>query len=96
MQASNSCFVAVDPEDDALVALRKTVGEAEVLTIRSCSVRETGVKDDMPTEEKGNLSQVEINYMYVSFNLFIILQKGIEPFTVFRNKIFYHPAAVFF
>lgn len=63
MQASNSCFVAVDPEDDALVALRKSVGEAEVLTIRSCSVRETGVKDDMPTEEKGDLSQVEINYM---------------------------------
>lgn len=62
--AANSCFVAVDPEDDALVALRKTAGAAEVLTVRCAGVRpETGAKDDVPTEEKGDLSQVEINYM---------------------------------
>lgn len=63
LQGANSCFVAVDPEDDALVALRKMAGTAEQLVIRSCNVRDTGVKDDVPTEEKGNLSQVEINYM---------------------------------
>lgn len=61
--AANSCFVAVDPEDDALVALRKQAGAAEVLLVRSCAERETGAKDDAPVEEKGDLSQVEINYM---------------------------------
>lgn len=61
--AANGCFVAVDPEDDAFVALRKAVGAAEVLTVRSSAVRELGEKDDAPTEEKGDLSQVEINYM---------------------------------
>lgn len=63
LQSNNSCFIAVDPEDDALVALRKSVGAAEVLVIRSCAVRETGPKDDAPIEEKGDLGQVELNYM---------------------------------
>lgn len=61
--AANSNFLAIDPEDDALVCLRKKVGADEVLTIRSCAVLEKNTSDDVPTEEKGDLSQVEINYI---------------------------------
>lgn len=63
LQAANNCFLAIDPEDDAVVALQKYAGQAECVSIRCCAVRETDEKDEMPTEEKGNLAQVEINYV---------------------------------
>lgn len=55
--------MAIDPEDDAVAALRKVAGEAEIAVIRSCSVQEKNTGDELPTEEQGNLSQVEINYV---------------------------------
>ncbi|KAJ6635679.1 Protein FRG1 like [Pseudolycoriella hygida] len=61
--AGNGCFVSVDPEDDAVVALRKTAGEAEVVSIRTCAVRELNTEKEVPEEEIGNLEQVEINYV---------------------------------
>lgn len=63
LQAANTCFVAIDPEDDAVVALRKTVGEAEVCSIRTCAVRETNPVDEQPVEEQGSLAEVELNYV---------------------------------
>lgn len=63
LQAANSCFVAIDPEDDAVVALRKSVGEAEECTIRTCAARETNPVDEPPVEEKGSLAEVELNYV---------------------------------
>lgn len=63
LQAGNGCFVSVDPEDDAVVALRKVAGEGEVVSVRACAVREVNSDDEVPTEEKGNLEQVEINYV---------------------------------
>lgn len=61
---ANSCFVAVRPSDDALVAIRSVAGAAEELTIRSLAERVTQTgKDDVPTEEKGDLMQVELNYV---------------------------------
>lgn len=62
--AANGCFLSIDPEDDALVALRKQVGAEEILTIRSCNVRVLEEVDDVPVEEKeDDLGQVEINYV---------------------------------
>lgn len=55
--------MAIDPEDDALVALRKTAGEAEIAVIRSSATQEKSAVADVPEEEQGNLSQVEINYV---------------------------------
>lgn len=63
LQAANSCFVAIDPEDDAVVALRKNVGEAEVCSIRTCAVREANSDDETPAEEQGSLAEVEVNYV---------------------------------
>lgn len=63
LQAANSCFLAIDPEDDAVVALRKKVGEAEFCTIRTCASRELETVDDRPTEEQGSLTEVEVNYV---------------------------------
>lgn len=63
LQAANSCFVSIDPEDDAVIALRKAVGESEVCTIRTCAVRETNPDDEPPAEEQGSLAEVELNYV---------------------------------
>lgn len=60
---SNDCFMAIDPEDDALVALKKRVGEAEIAIIRSNFVKESSAGDDIVAEEKGNLDEVELNYV---------------------------------
>lgn len=62
----NDCFMSIDPEDDALVASCKRVGEPQVVQLRSQAKKETDPLKDVPTEEKGNLSQVELNYMYVA------------------------------
>lgn len=56
-------FMSIDPEDDALVALRKKAGEAEFVVVRSCSVKEDKEEEEIPTDEQGNLDQVEINYV---------------------------------
>lgn len=60
----NGAFMGVDPDDDSIVAVRKKVGEHEVAVIRSCNVRDSDrTKDILPAEEKGDLTQVEINYV---------------------------------
>lgn len=63
LQAANNCFLAIDPEDDAVVALRKSVDDAEICTIRTCAERKPEEVDDAPAEEKGNLTEVELNYV---------------------------------
>lgn len=63
LQAANGSFVSIDPEDDAVVALHKSVGEAEICNIRTCAVRETSSGDEPPAEEQGSLAEVEVNYV---------------------------------
>lgn len=55
--------MAIDPEDDAVVAMHKSVGDGEVCTIRTCAERKPEEVDDAPPEEKGNLNEVELNYV---------------------------------
>lgn len=62
--ASNSCFVSIDEEDDALVALRKTAGPNEVCIVRSNAFRGEVISSSAPIEEKiEDLDQVELNYV---------------------------------
>ncbi|XP_005176735.1 protein FRG1 homolog [Musca domestica] len=55
-------FMSIDPEDDACVALRKKVTGLEICVIRCNNPRET-VVDEEPQEEKGDLYEVEKNYV---------------------------------
>lgn len=61
---ANGCFMSVDPEDDALVAIKKNVGDHEVVVIRNGSPREDDTLEELPVEEKAeDLSQIEVNYV---------------------------------
>ncbi|XP_030372782.1 protein FRG1 homolog [Scaptodrosophila lebanonensis] len=55
-------FMSIDPEDDACVALRKKVGEHEICRVRSNAANDV-VVDEEPKEEKGDLAEVEKNYV---------------------------------
>lgn len=62
--SANHCFVSIDEEDDALVALRKKVGPNEVCVIRSNAFRGEVISSSAPIEEKiEDLDQVELNYV---------------------------------
>lgn len=62
--SANRCFVSIDEEDDALVALRKAVGANEVCIIRSNAFRGEVISSSAPIEEKiEDLDQVELNYV---------------------------------
>lgn len=63
LQAYNTCFMAIDREDDTLVALSKRAGADQILQLRTQIVREVDKTEEIPTEEQGNLAQVEINYV---------------------------------
>nr|CAD7458282.1 unnamed protein product [Timema tahoe] len=59
----NGCFMSVAPDDDSVVAEVKTAGAGEVLQLRSPAIREKDKSGEVPVEEQGNLSQVEVNYV---------------------------------
>nr|CAG4652175.1 EOG090X0DUJ [Triops cancriformis] len=62
--ANNGRFVRVDEEDDAIVAKNVQAGDGEMLSIRCNKSLETDKPESaVPTEEQGNLAQVELNYI---------------------------------
>lgn len=55
--------MSIDSED-TVVALSKTASDEHMLQIRSQTTRNTVVsKDVVPSEELGDLQQVEVNYV---------------------------------
>ncbi|XP_023016945.1 FSHD region gene 1 [Leptinotarsa decemlineata] len=63
LQCANECFLSIDPEDDSVVAKTRRAGPEQFLTLRSQTVKEENPLKDVPSEEQGNISQIEINYI---------------------------------
>ncbi|XP_044761817.1 protein FRG1 homolog [Coccinella septempunctata] len=63
LQGYNDCFLSVDPDDDAIIARTKKAGPEEMVTIRSHITREINPLKDVPTEEQGDIKQIEVNYV---------------------------------
>lgn len=61
--SATGCFMAVDPENDDVVASSKRVGPNEILKVRSSAPQDNTGDDDGPSEEKGSIKQVEENYV---------------------------------
>lgn len=60
---ANSRFLSLDLESETLTCDKPKAGETEMLQIRSNTEREEDKKDHVPDEEKGNVGQVELNYV---------------------------------
>lgn len=60
---SNDCFMSADLSDDNIVATNKRAGENEFLKIRTSNITEVDPDSEVPVEERGNLSQVEENFV---------------------------------
>uniref|UniRef100_A0A1B6C643 Protein FRG1 homolog n=1 Tax=Clastoptera arizonana TaxID=38151 RepID=A0A1B6C643_9HEMI len=58
-----NCFMSIRQDDDTVVAINRTASSGEMLKIRSAAIIEVDVDADIPVEEKGNLSQIEENYV---------------------------------
>jgi len=59
----NGCFLSVDPETDAIVAVKKRATDSEYVKLR-CQVERNLKKDTRPTEERSeDIRQIEINYV---------------------------------
>ncbi|KAG5672592.1 hypothetical protein PVAND_002708 [Polypedilum vanderplanki] len=65
IQAANNCFLTIDPEDDQLIALHKSVSNGNgVCVIRSNAYRGEIISKNAPIEEKiEDIDQIEINYV---------------------------------
>lgn len=67
LQAANSKFVSVSPEDDSFYAQSITAGQDEILKLRCNKDLEADIeskkKNKGPIEEKGSVEQIEINYV---------------------------------
>lgn len=63
LQGYNDCFMTIDIEDDALLANVKKAGSDQFVQIRSQTQKEENIHSDVPSEEQGNIRQVEINYV---------------------------------
>lgn len=55
--------MTIDLEDDAVVANLKKAGSEQFVQIRSQTQKQENPLSDVPSEEQGNIRQVEINYV---------------------------------
>ncbi|XP_011308352.1 protein FRG1 homolog [Fopius arisanus] len=59
---NNGCFMSISDEEDA-VCQSKTAGAGEYLSLRSMIQKIDDPYKDVPLEEQGSLSQIEVNYV---------------------------------
>lgn len=60
---SNECFMSAEHDDDSIICRSKRVESDEILKIRTSNAAEHDPDGEVPSEEKGNLVQVEENYV---------------------------------
>lgn len=62
--ASNGCFMSVRLSDDSVVVTSRTASENEYVQVRyMAAVKEKDPLQDIPAEERGNISEIEENYV---------------------------------
>lgn len=60
--AHNGYFMSADPKDDSIVACTRKAGDDEMVVMR-CQTERVSNEDDTPTEEKGSIRDIEVNYV---------------------------------
>lgn len=62
LQGYTECFISIDSEDN-IVATNRHAKADHMVQIRSQTVRDINPMKDVPTEEQGDVKQIEINYV---------------------------------
>ena len=60
---ANNKFLSLNEEDETIVCEKQRAGEDEMIKIRSNAEREEDKKAYVPEEERGNVGQIELNYV---------------------------------
>jgi len=63
LMGANSKFLSVDDEDESIECSQIKAGKSEMIKIRSNGQREDEKEVYVPDEEKGNVGQIELNYV---------------------------------
>jgi protein FRG1 len=58
----NGCFMSIDQNEDAVIAKSRKAGPSEIVNLR-CQMERKDSKDDGPSDEKGSLKDVELNFV---------------------------------
>jgi len=61
--ASTGCFISIRDEDDSLVAKSRTAGPNELVKVRLHAIENTEEEIDKLDEKKGNIKDIEKNYV---------------------------------
>jgi len=56
------CFISITNDDD-IVCQNRTAGTSEFVVVRSIIQRSQSPNKDIPKEEQGSLTEVEVNYV---------------------------------
>ena len=60
---ANNMFMTVDEEDESIECSKSTAGKTEMIQIRANAQREEDKEVFIPVEERGNVGQIELNYV---------------------------------
>lgn len=61
--ASTGCFICIRDEDDSLVAINRTVGPNELVKVRLNAIEDIEEEINKLDEKKGNIKDIEKNYV---------------------------------
>lgn len=61
--AATGCFLCIRNEDDSLAAKNRTAGPNELVKVRLCAVENEEEATDKLDEKKGNIKDIEKNYV---------------------------------
>lgn len=61
--SSTGCFISIQDEDDSLVAKNRTAGPNELVKVRLQAIENTAEEIDKLDEKKGNIKDIEKNYV---------------------------------
>jgi len=61
--SNSGCFLSVNDDDDSIVADKRTAGRNEMLWVRTQTVKLNDQIPQVPDEERGSISQIEVNYV---------------------------------
>ena len=64
--------MSVRDSDDTIIVTSRKASDNEFIQIRyTAAVKEKDPLTDVPTEERGDVSEIEVNYVYVSLDCLV-------------------------